>query len=93
MSLQSRYLFSAAMDVEASREALFNEVRKHPVCPYREVRWFPAHLGFDIDPGEVQVHFITRGTSLVTAHGGRLSAARNVDFGTTFTVALPIHPD
>ena len=26
MPLQSRYLFSAAMDVDASREALFNEV-------------------------------------------------------------------
>jgi hypothetical protein len=57
--------------IGANLEALFNEVRKHPVCPYREVRWFPAHLGFDIDPGEVLVHFVTRGSSLVTAHGGR----------------------
>jgi PAS domain S-box-containing protein len=30
--------------------------------------------------------------SIVAAHGGRLSAERNVGFGTTFTVTLPVHP-
>jgi PAS domain S-box-containing protein len=31
--------------------------------------------------------------SIVAAHGGRLSAERNVDVGTTFTVTLPLKPD
>ena len=31
--------------------------------------------------------------SIVAAHDGRLSAERNVGFGTTFTVTLPIHPE
>lgn len=31
--------------------------------------------------------------SIVDSHDGRLSAARNVDFGTTFTVRLPVPPD
>ena len=31
--------------------------------------------------------------SIVAAHEGRLSAERNVGFGTTFTVTLPIQPD
>ena len=31
--------------------------------------------------------------SIVAAHGGRLSAERNVGFGTTFTVTLPIQPE
>ncbi len=30
--------------------------------------------------------------SIVTAHGGRLSAERNVGFGTTFMVTLPLQP-
>jgi PAS domain S-box-containing protein len=30
--------------------------------------------------------------SIVAAHGGRLSAERNVGFGTTFTVTLPVQP-
>jgi signal transduction histidine kinase len=31
--------------------------------------------------------------SIVAAHDGRLSAERNVGFGTTFRVTLPIHPE
>ena len=30
--------------------------------------------------------------SIVAAHGGKLSAERNVGFGTTFTVTLPLQP-
>jgi len=33
MSLQGRYLFTAAMDVEPDREALFNEVYDHEHVP------------------------------------------------------------
>jgi len=33
MSLQTRYLFTAAMDVEPSKEALFNEVYDTEHCP------------------------------------------------------------
>ena len=31
--------------------------------------------------------------SIVAAHGGSISAERNVGFGTTFTVKLPLRPD
>ena len=31
--------------------------------------------------------------SIVAAHGGTLSAARRTDFGTTFTVGLPLPTD
>ena len=33
MPIQTRYLFSAAMDVEAAKEALFNEVYDHEHVP------------------------------------------------------------
>jgi signal transduction histidine kinase len=31
--------------------------------------------------------------SIVAAHGGSLSAQRNVGFGTTFTVTFPLRPE
>jgi hypothetical protein len=65
-----RWSADAINQIGGNIEALFKEVQKHPSCPYREVRWFPAHLAFGIDPGEVLVYFVTRRSSQVLANGG-----------------------
>lgn len=64
-----RWAANTINEIGTNLENLFKEVQKHPACPYFEVRWFPAHLGFDIDPGEVLVYFVTRSTSLARANG------------------------
>ena len=65
---------------------LLDRVLSSPACEYTDVRWFPIGLEFEIDPGEVLVYFVTRGTSIVRRHtaqplgpGGSTFPARNGD--------------
>jgi hypothetical protein len=64
-----RWSSDAIEKVGAYIEGLFVAVQQHPACPYNKARWFAANPGFNIDPGEVLVYFVTKRSSLAAANG------------------------
>jgi hypothetical protein len=55
---ENRWNEAAINEVGDNLKDLFEEVIKHPECPYSSVDWFAYHPDAQLDPGEVLVYFV-----------------------------------